>query len=257
MCFPPKTFPGHMNTIKSLFGDEFKLLIQERIKNFWGYGNLSGDVWFVGMEEGCDGSIPKLINRFKTTSKREVFDIYDDMRGDADHMKWFEEGAGTQSTYRKLIYLLLYLRTHKEPTIEDIREYQIKYFGRKKGDHAALELMPLPCRSLKAKDWVYEASGVEGLSSRREYLKRYRRERVERLHDMIQKYKPRLIIFYSTTYLKDWFYVAGVSFKELLPKNLYVAKNDSTIYAVVPHSTAPGKTNKEWKEIAETILNYL
>lgn len=243
------------NIIKSLSGDEFKFLIQERIKNFWGYGNLRGDVWFVGMEEGCDGSILKLIKRFKSTSDGEVFDIYDDMRDDVDHMKWFKDGASTQSTYRKLIYLLLYLQTQKEPTIEDIREYQIKYFGRKKGNHAILELMPLPCRSLKVKDWVYEASGVEGLSSRKEYLKKYQQLRVERLRKIVKKYKPRLVIFYSTMYLKSWISVADTSFKELLANNLYIAKSDSTTYVVVPHSTARGKTNDDWKEIAKSILN--
>lgn len=236
--------------------EAFQYLIKERIENFWGYGNLDGSVWFVGMEEGCDGSIQKLIERFKETSDGEVFDIYDDMRSSADHMKWFEEDAPTQSTYRKLIYLLIYLQTSKEPTLEDIREYQIKHFGRKKNDHAILELMPLPCRSLSPKDWVYGTSGIKGLSSRKEYLEVYKPKRIERLGELINKHKPKFVIFYSLTYLNDWREVAGVPLEEIIEKKLYIAKDDRTIYAVVPHSTAHGMFASDWKQIAEKLKEY-
>lgn len=236
--------------------EAFQHLIKERIQNFWGYGNLGGSVWFVGMEEGCDGSIQKLIERFKETSNGEVFDIYDDMRSSADHMKWFEEAAPTQSTYRKLIYLLLYLQNHKEPTIEDIREYQINHFGRKKNDHAVLELMPLPCRSISPKDWVYETAGVKGLSSRKEYLEVYKPKRIERLGELIKKHKPKFVIFYSLTYLNDWREVVGVPLEEVIEKKLYIAKDDRTIYAVVPHSTAHGMFASGWKQIAEKLEEY-
>jgi len=232
----------------------FESLIKTRIKKFWGYGNLNGDVWFVGMEEGCDGSIPKLVQRFQATSKGEVFDICSHMSGDVLHMNWFKEGAATQSTYRKLIYLLLYFHTHKEPTLEGVREYQIKYFGRKKSDHAVLELMPLPAQSLKEKHWVYASSGVEGLSSRREYLKLYKPERVKRLRELIQKHRPKFVIFYSMVYLSDWMEATPIPLKEVIAKKLYVAKDDSTIYAVVPHSVAHGISNNDWKDIAEEIM---
>ena len=233
----------------------FPHLIKERIKNFWGYGNLNSDVWFVGMEEGCDGSISKLIKRFEATSSGEVFDICDDMQGDADHMAWFKEGAPTQATYRKLIYLLLYFQTSKEPSLEDIRQYQISHFGRKNNDHAVLELMPLPARSLKEKDWVYASSGIEGLSSRREYLKKYKPERIKRLCELIQGHKPKVVICYSMVYLEDWMQIITAQFQEVIPKKLHVAKDDSTIYAIVPHSVAHGVSNNDWKQIAEKIMD--
>lgn len=245
-----------MNKSTSSTEDRFQYLIKQRIKNFWGYGKLSGGVWFVGMEEGCDGSIPKLLKRFEETSEGEVFDIYDDMQSSADHMKWFEEDAPTQSTYRKLIYLLLYLQNHTEPTLEDIREYQVKHFGRKKSDHAVLELMPLPSRSINQKDWVYASSGVKGLSSRKEYMKVYKPERIERLRELIQKHNPKFVILYSLTYLNDWREVADIQLEEIFEKKLYIAKNDHTIYAVVPHSTAHGLFARDWKEIAEKLEDY-
>jgi hypothetical protein len=239
--------------VRHQFGN-FSDLVLGRIKNFWGYGNLDSDIWFVGMEEGCDGSINKLIKRFEATANGEVFDIYDDMRHDADHIRWFEERAPTQATYRKLIYLLLYFYTKKEPSLDDIREYQIRHFGRKLKDHAVLELMSLPCRSLKPKDWVYASSGIKGLSSRKEYLKEYKPERIKRLRELIQKHKPKFVIFYSMVYLEDWKHVAQVPFQEVMEKKLYVEKDDCTVYAVVPHSVAHGMSNDDWSQIAKYLI---
>jgi hypothetical protein len=256
LCFPPKTFPGHMNTTKSPSGDEFKLLIQERIKNFWGYGNLSGDVWFVGMEEGYNEDNEILLERFKATANAEVFDIYDDLKVDPGHVYWFEDGAPTQSTYRQLIYLLLYLQNKMEPTLEDIRDFQIKKFGRKISNHAALELMPLPAKSIRVKDWLYASTAVKGLASRKEYLAEYKPMRVQRLRELVGIHKPKVVIFYSRTYLPDWQEVVPVLLEEIVPKKLHIAKDHSTLYAVVPHSTAFGISKGDWKQIAEAILNY-
>lgn len=230
-------------------------LIRSRINNFWGYGNLSGDVWFVGMEEGYNEDNEVLAKRLRATAGGEVFDIYEDLRVDPGHVYWFEDGAPTQPTYRKLIYILLYLRSGKEPTLEEIREYQINKFGRKSGDHAVLELMPLPCKSIRKADWIYEAFGIEGLSSRKEYLATYKPMRVERLRALIQKHKPKLVIFYSRVYGVDWQLVAAAPFSEVIPGKLSIAKDDSTIYAIVPHSIAHGLSSSDWRDIAEEIKN--
>ena len=243
----------YMNFNKSPFGEEFRYLIKERIKNFWGYGNLNGDVWFVGMEEGYNQNNEVLLERLKATANAEVFDIYDDLRVDPGHVYWFEDGAPTQSTYRKLIYLLIYLRSGKEPTLEEIREYQIKKFGRKSSDHAVLELMPLPCKSIQKADWIYGSFGIDGLSSRKEYLATYKPVRVERLRSLIKDHKPKLVVFYSRLYAEDWALVAGVSFTEIIPGKLSIAKDDGTVYAIVPHSTARGHSNNDWRDIAEGI----
>lgn len=242
-----------METQTPSSGGNFQYLVEVRIKNFWGYGNLDGDVWFVGMEEGCDGSIPNLIKRFESTAHTAVVDIHADMQDNEEHLRWFQKGAPTQSTYRRLIYLLLYFQHKQTPTLEDIREYQINNFGRTKSNHALLELMPLPARSLKAKDWIYGDSGVEGLSSRREYLKRYKPERIKRLRELIQQHKPKVVICYSMVYLEDWKQITDASFQEVIPKKLYRAKDDHTVYAVVPHSVARGMSNNDWAQIATII----
>ena len=117
-----------------------------------------------------------------------------------------------------------------------------------------LELMPLPARSLKVKDWVYASSGIEGLESREEYLKKYKPERVKRLRELIQKHKPKLVIFYSMGYLKDWKEAVEPLFADVIDGKLYIAKDDSTFYAIVPHSVAHKMSNTDWAQIANSIM---
>jgi hypothetical protein len=229
-----------------------KILIQERIKNFWGYGNLDSDIWFVGMEEGHNKD-NSLIERLKSTSGSQIFDIYDDMKYDKGHMHFFKENAPTQKTYRPLIYIRLFLQTGKEPTLEEIREYQIKKFGRKISDHAVLELMPLPSKSILKKDWLYGNTEILGLSSRKEYLSTYVPQRVLKLKELIKKHKPKLVLFYSKMYLDYWQQVADIPLEEVIKNKLYIAKNHDTIYAVVPHATSFGMFKSDWKKISEKL----
>jgi len=246
-----------MNKISPSSEGRFRFLIQERIKNFWGYGNLDSDVWFVGMEEGCDGSIPKIIQRFESTSRGEVFDIVADMQGQEDHLALFKENASLQKTYRRLIYFLLYIQTKREPTPDEMRAYQINHFGRKNNNHAVLELMPMACHSMHEKDWVYGGVDIEGFASKKEYLKKYAPLRVDLLRELIRTHKPRIVIFYVMSYRKYWSLIPSVPFEEVIKGKLYIAKDDSTAYAVVPHSVAHGMSNNDWKQIAETILTTI
>lgn len=237
----------------NIYTQEFDSLIRERIRNFWGYGNLNSDVWFVGMEEGYNETNEILFERFKATAHAAVFDIYEDLRVDPGHVYWFEENAPTQPTYRPLIFIHRYLQTGTEPTLEEIRQYQIKQFGRKNADHAVLELMPLPSKSIKESDWLYANSDVEGLRTRKEYLATYKPQRVRELHTLIQTHKPKLVLFYSRSYLPDWQQIAGIPFEEVIPKKLHIAKNHGTVYAVVPHATSFGMSKNDWRTIAERI----
>lgn len=245
-----------MNKPTSPFGDNFRYLVEERIKNFWGYGNFKSDTWFIGMEEGHTGDIESLVKRLEATKDKETLDIYDDMKHFEAHMKWFEEGAKTQATYRRLIYILLYLKNKVEPSIEEIRQFQIKEFGRKTSNHTALELMPLPAKSINAKDWVYKEANVEGLNTRKEYLATYRPKRIARLRELISIHKPKIVIFYSRVYLPEWRETIPVPLEEVKDTKLHIAKDHNTLYVVVPHSTSFGISTSDWKKIAETLLTH-
>lgn len=247
-----------MSNFQSPSGDAFSLLVQDRIKTFWGYGNLKSDIWLVGMEEGYGESVDEtLIKRLRATANGSVFDIVEDMSFDPAHMKWFKIGAATQTTYRKFVFFLVYLRLGRAPNIEEIREYQIAKFGRRTSDHAILELMPLPSKSAKEATWLYGSFGIQGLSSRDEYLKIYMPRRVEALRELIHQHKPKLVIFYSLSYRKYWSLIMQKPLTQLISRKLSVAKDDSTIYAVVSHPGNRRYSNKDWLEVVEAIRKYL
>ena len=138
---------------------------------------FNGDVWFVGMEEGYNQNNEVLLERLKATANAEVFDIYEDLRVDPGHVYWFEDGAPTQSTYQAYLPPIPPLR--QEPTPKDTR-ISNKKFGRKSSDHAVLELIPLPCKSIQKADWIYGSSALTVFLPVK-YLATYKPVRVERL----------------------------------------------------------------------------
>jgi hypothetical protein len=243
-----------MNTNQTPFGEEFKVLIQERIKNFWGYGNLNSPYWFIGMEEGYSEKNEVLLDRFTATAHQQICDIYDDLKVDPGHVYWFENGAPIQPTYRRLIEIMLYAETKKHPDKEAIREFQIKQLGRQTSNHALLELMPLPSKSIAEKDWLYAESGIDSLESRRDYLETYKGERIEALRALIEQHKPKYVICYSLSYQDDWKQLTDAPFIEVNPRRLYLAKDGDTTIAITPHSVAQGLSNKDWQMIIEELF---
>lgn len=232
--------------------EQIAMLIVKRLKNFWGYGNLKSSIWLIGMEEGLGKNEGFPLERFQVTDGKSVVDITDNI--ETDHKRWFKSKASTQPTYRKLIYILLYLELKRKPTIEEIRDFQINEFGRTESNHAILELMPLPAKSIKKTDWIYQDMPLIGLTDREEYLASYKPNRVQALRLLIEQYQPKLVLFYSRTYLKDWqSIILPKQFKEVIPGKLHSVKIKNTVYAVTAHPTSRGMKNDDWLQIAKNL----
>ena len=240
-----------MNT-KQSSPQEVALLIVKRLKNFWGYGNLKGPVWFVGMEEGLGATEGLPLERFISTDGKVVVDITSNTS--ADHQALFKEGAKTQPTWRPLIFILLYQRFGRVPTLAEIRDYQINHFGRTTSAHAILELMPLPAQSTKKADWIYQDVPLMGLTHREEYLATYLPDRVQALKLLIEKHQPKLVLFYSRSYLNEWQSIIPKKLKEAIPDKLHMVKVDKTIYAVTPHPTSRGLSTDDWVQITKRLM---
>ncbi len=231
--------------------NETAFLIQKRLKKFWGYGNLKSSIWFVGMEEGLGKEEGFPLERFQATTGKVLVDITNNTQ--KDHMAWFKSKAPTQPTYRRLIFMLLFQKLGRVPTIAEIRDFQINHFGRTKSDHAILELMPLPSKSIKKADWIYQDVPLIGLTHREEYLASYKPERVQALKAMIEKHQPKLVLFYSRTYFDDWQSIVPKKLKEVIPDKLHIAKVGNILYAVTSHPTSRGLTTADWTQIAKKL----
>jgi len=238
--------------MKNFSSPETALLILKRLKNFWGYGNLKGPIWFVGMEEGLGDDEGFPLKRFEATDGKAVVDITSNTS--ADHQNLFKEGAKTQPTWRPLIFILLYQKLGRIPTIAEIRDFQINQFGRTASPHAILELMPLPAKSTKKADWIYQDVPLIGLTHREEYLATYLPERVQALKLLIEKHQPKLVLFYSRSYLNEWQSIISKKLKEVIPDKLHMVKVDKTIYVVTPHPTSRGLSTADWEQIIKRLM---
>lgn len=230
---------------------EVAMIIKKRLKDFWGYGNLKGSVWFVGMEEGLDTSEGFPLERFRATADKAVADITTNFS--SAHSALFKPNAPTQPTFRRLIFILLYQKLGRIPSIAEIRDFQINHFGRTKSEHALLELMPLPAKSTRKADWIYQDIPLIGLTNREEYLANYLPERVEALSLLIEKYQPKLVVFYSRSYLETWQTIIPKKLKEVIPNKLHTVKVCDTIFAVTPHPTYKGLTTADRTEISKHL----
>ena len=94
-----------MNNYELPSGEEFKVLIRERIKHFWGYGNLNAPYWFIGMEEGYNAETEDLYKRFKASEGKQICDVAD-LKIDAGSYSLFAEFAPLNRTYRLLTQLM-------------------------------------------------------------------------------------------------------------------------------------------------------
>jgi len=234
-------------------------LIKNRIKKFWGYGSLDSTVWFVGMEEGLNPTTDteELEIRFKASDGKTTVDMRKDMSHLVGHMKWFKKDSPIQATWKYPIALYLYFKNHKVPNQEDIREHQGLVLGDKlKKESTTIELMPLPSQKAHESTWLYKKYGVEGLSSRKEYLDTYKPKRVKELKTLIEKYSPKLVIFYSIGYLPEWTEIIGQKPKEIT-NQMYFIQKGGTNFCILPQGASFGMSYKRLYEFANKINNKI
>ena len=53
-----------------------KEIIENRINNFLGYGNINSKIWFFSIEEGTKGNLQALEERFRATRDKSILDCY-------------------------------------------------------------------------------------------------------------------------------------------------------------------------------------
>lgn len=228
-----------------------KELIENRINNFLGYGNIDSNIWFVCMEEGFAGELEDLKPRFKATKDSVVVDICDDMTDVPDHIRYFlGDRPPIQRTWSKLITMLLAFE-EQSVTTEIVREYQITRFGRRDSNHCILDLMPLPSRSIREVDWIYSIFKIDYLMTRGVYFQEVMPMRIKLYQEYISKHRPTTVIFCSFMYLPHWIEIAKCQFEELA--GFYYCKKEGVNYFVIPHPMAHGISNAEWIRMANEI----
>ena len=176
----------------------------------------------------------------------------------------FQPGAPLQSTWKGLIRIYLAAQDKRASTVEDVRHTQIQDWGRLVSNNCMLELLPLP--SPGTDQWYYDKwSGIPFLRNRKSYMAATTILRAAGLRKMILEHHPKVVVFYSTTYLEHWGRITRVDFTRepliMLDRTAggtklcaRFKKVGASLFVNCYHSTHRGVTNKYFDRIGSEIL---
>jgi hypothetical protein len=235
-------------------------LLEEYLHTFYGYGHYAAPYWLVGMEEGGRDSEEEISCRLDIWMKRgrpELDDVLAFHQESGHHRldRWFQPNPPLQPTWKQLIRLLLCV-WKRVPGTETIRAYQGGSLGRKSGETALLELLPLPSPSTG--QWPYARySRLPYLRDRVTYRDHVLGRRAAHLRARIREHAPRLVVFYSLGYRNDWQLISGASFEPASLEGFYLASNGPTLFALTKHPTATGVSNAYFEKAGALIAERL
>ena len=221
-------------------------LLLQYMSRFAGYGNLDGDYWMIGMEEGGGDTIEDIVRRvtiWEESGQKTLEDLklYHDKIGVT---RWFGSQAKLQPTWNKLIRIIHGIKG-LNPQTEDVRTYQKRYLGRFEGETCLAELMPLPSPSTN--HWLYPSiSSLPELQSREDYLRHWGPIRLQMLTKLITTHRPKNVVFYGIGYYQDWWsWLMPASHEAITIEGVkaYIGGSEGTVFAVSPHPVATGVKN--------------
>jgi hypothetical protein len=231
-------------------------LLNEFAHGFYGYGNYSGDFWFIGMEEGGGNSFAEIAKRLSIWAKRGKREIEDvaEYHVEIGITHFFNDSPKLQPTWNKLIRILL-SHDNQVPTTEQVREYQRTVLGRSNGSTCLVELLPLPSPSTG--HWLYARhSHLPYLANRATYKRTCLPPRILHLKQRINEHEPKAVIFYGLSYWEHWQEIAGVNF---LPESdgLYIGHKGASLFIVTKHPAAKGVTSEYFHQVGKMIAVQL
>jgi hypothetical protein len=159
---------------------------------FIGYGNLSADVWFLGMEEaGATDEHLRIRSAFAP-----VEDCAEAHRklGITKHQ---EGKRSIQKTWRGMCWVMLELAGYV-PTTELIRTYQATQLGRPGSDSLLLELMPIP-KPNTSSGWDYKQI-MPQFASEQHYFETVLPTRMAQIKALISEHVPKVVVCYGKAY---------------------------------------------------------
>jgi hypothetical protein len=136
----------------------------------------------------------------------------------------------------------------REPTRENIRDYQANHLGRVHGRTLLTELMPIPKPAVS--HWGYEEL-IPQFTSREDYYRQVKPRRLNYLRGLLAEHRPRIVIGYGKAFWPSYRKLfEGFQFSNSEP--FQVATRDSTLVALTGHFTARSM-NGRLDEVVEII----
>lgn len=194
-------------------------LLEEYIRNFFGYGSWTQPVWFVGMEEGGSAdTLQARLDQWKRVGHPHLMDLPTLCHaiGDGDYFPPAPEPPASQPTWNNLTKLFLAIRTGQPATVDSVQAFGRVNLGRNPNANpngfALIELFPLPKPDLEVWPYGHLAGGLHYLINRDTYRHCTYAERALKLRRMLQIYRPKCVVFYGLEYRDLFEAVAGDHF---------------------------------------------
>lgn len=225
-------------------------ILLEFANTFYGYGDLSAPLWFIGMEEagGDKETVQRRLDTWAARGRRQVEDLADYHEAIGVSNLTSKKSVRLQSTWAKLIYFQLAAEGSVSER-EMVRKFQSSTWGREASRTCLLELMPLPKRS--AASWEYdEWTDVPELWSRELYFAHFAAMRAQGLKNLFQEYKPKVVVFYGKGHVFSchWPWIVGVKPKHWQNAGSWSETEvDGSKYMIAPHPTAHSSDNATWR----------
>jgi hypothetical protein len=231
-------------------------LIDRFMHTFFGYGNLAGRTWFIGMEEGGGDTLEEVSRRFEIWSElgcpvtTDVAKFHHRLGMDY----FFQRPVRLQRTWSMLIRMYLSMKGMNSDK-ESVKEYQGESFGRQAGEICSLELLPLPAPSTN--HWFYaDWFDIPELKSRELYREKTRPWRARQIRGMVEQYQPTVVVCYGAIYRPWYEIISGQEFIDQSCGDWAWAKDSGTTFALVKHPAARGVSNRYFEDIGQRIAQY-
>ncbi|HBG60136.1 MAG TPA: hypothetical protein PLX92_06415 [Anaerolineaceae bacterium] len=212
--------------------------LRQFMQTFYGYGNLDGRFWFIGMEEGGGNSLEEMqarLKAWKQLGKPELADLRD------FHLllrmpEFFTNPVKLQRTWMQIAKITLVAKGQPHG-LEALRTYQQDYLGRKNGEICLMELLPLP--SPRTSAWAYaQWSTLPFLAKRETYYQEYYPQRSAHIARRIQENQPKVVIFYGIGYRSFWQAIAGKEVEFQNQDGFLSGITSHTVYLIIKHPNA-------------------
>lgn len=233
--------------------------MQKYISTKLGYGNPKGDFWFIGPEEGGDAS--SLIERVAIWNALGEDKAFQDLRG--FHLAYkngtesfFEGKIKLQKTWNGIIEVLFGIEGN-EASVSAKKAYQSMQLGSLNGNTLLAELFPFASQKLNDKDWL----SLFG-ETKNHYWNKYSNTRIALLTSQIEFYKPKVVVFYSTSFSNYWLTIISNCKAEKLDiqrpdLSLSLYKSDSTLFAIIPHPVSIQMNGDIKRRLGQKISQFL
>lgn len=242
-------------------------LIADFIERFDQYGNQAAKWWLIGSEEAGVTDLNDFYTRLQVwdaLGRPAVADVADfHNRLGITHL-FQGTHVKVQSTWRRLIQLMIAARSGVQASDQDIHDYQRDCLARQNGQEWLTELHPLPAKN--EKHWIYaplaSLPGLQFLQSRRSYLKHSGPKKIARLQSLIANTprhdKPLVVICYGS-HADAWQAIAGMPVHTPMRSGAHYARleKSNTIVVVTQHPQARAAHKAYWTETGLELHSLL